>query len=96
MAATAAPSDPPTQHGAGSSLPGAKRRARMADAMRERVGRCVHLTCIGRRVGYLKRRPGTSHIASAAMRQDILLFPRWRSRNTIGTSTTRKPARTAR
>src|SRR3981081_3743713 len=48
------------------------------------------------RTRYLKRRRGTSHIASAAILQDILLVPCWRSRKTIGTSTTRKPARTAR
>ncbi len=50
-----------------------------------------------RRAGRLsKRSSGTSHIASAAIRQDILLVPSWRSRNTIGTSTTLKPACTAR
>ena len=45
---------------------------------------------------FLKRRSGTSQIASAAIRHDILLFPCWRSRNVIGTTTMRKPARAAR
>ena len=43
--------------------------------MGERVGRGIHRLCIGRRARYLKRSRGTSHIASAAIRQDILLSP---------------------
>src|SRR5205807_7418551 len=43
-----------------------------------------------------RRSSGTSQIASAAMRHDILLVPRRRLRNTIGISTTRKPAPKAR
>ena len=62
----------------------------------KRVCRGIHRLSIGRRAIYLKRNSGTSHIASAAIRQDILLWPRWRSRKMIGTSTTRNPARTAR
>src|SRR5205807_5385801 len=42
------------------------------------------------------RRRGTSHIASAAIRADILLAPSVRSRNTIGISTTLNPASNAR
>lgn len=43
----------------------------------------------------LRRRRGTSHIASTAMRADILLVPARRSQNTIGTSRTLKPASSA-
>jgi hypothetical protein len=39
-----------------------------------------------------QRNRGTSSIASAAMRLDILLTPAVRSQNTIGISRTRKPA----
>ena len=44
----------------------------------------------------LRRRRGTSHIASSAIRVDILLDPTVRSENTIGISRTRKPASSAR
>ena len=44
----------------------------------------------------LRRSRGTSSIASSAIREDILLAPRVRSANTIGTSRTVKPARIAR
>ena len=44
----------------------------------------------------LRLSAGTSHIASSAMRVDILLLPAVRSANTIGTSRTLKPASRAR
>src|SRR5581483_4068571 len=52
---------------------------------------CARATIAGAR----RRRSGTAHIASAAILLDILLDPTLRSRNTIGTSVTLKPANSA-
>jgi hypothetical protein len=45
----------------------------MAHAVRERIGRGIHPPALTGPAAYLKRSLGTSHIASTAIRQDILL-----------------------
>ena len=63
--------------------------AESSQSVRTRVTGCA--PCHPRRRSW-----GTSQAASPAMRHDILLAPARRSRKVIGTSTTRKPRRTAR
>ena len=79
-----------------STTPGVRCQARsvvrvLAHAVGERVGEASipsSASAAAERLLALKRSCGTSHIASAAIRQDILLWPRSRSLKTIGTSTT--------
>ncbi len=67
-------------------------RTDLADADLARGARRAGQRCASE--GHLS--VGTSHSASNAMCSEILLSPTIRSRNMIGTSTTRKPARSAR